>query len=265
MLEREFSFENATFFSGLAMNSYLGVAEFSEIYSEDYDIKFFNKGSTQCYVLWDDKNLIYAFRGTEPTQFADIEADIKFLKTEADSEGRVHRGFKEALDLIWDDLVVHYNSNITVSHILTKNSVRNVYFTGHSLGAALATLAAARLGDDDSIGYTFGSPRVGNTNFKKAFRPQFYRFRNNNDIVTRHPMELVGFNHVGHLNYFDVDGNHSHGFSRWFMFRQFVFGMWRGIKKLEIDSFHDHSSVKYHELCEKCLFKIECLNDHGDW
>jgi|LWDU01.1.fsa_nt_gi hypothetical protein len=254
MLEREFSFKNSTFFSNLSMNAYLDVVEFSEIYSDNYDIKFFNNGSTQCYAIWDDKDLIYSFRGTEPTKLADIKADIKFLKTESDSNGKVHRGFKQALDLIWDDLLNHHNHNITVRHVLTKNSERNVYFTGHSLGAALATLAAARLGDsvhNDIIGYTFGSPRVGNADFKKAFKPKFYRFRNNNDIVTRHPMEFVGFTHIGHFNYFDASGKHSHRFSRMFMFKQFIIGMLGGLKRFEIDSFHDHSIVKYCDLCKR--------------
>jgi len=59
MLNREFSYKNATFFSGLSMNAYLDVADFSEIYSEKYDIKFFNNGSTQCYGLWDDEDIIF--------------------------------------------------------------------------------------------------------------------------------------------------------------------------------------------------------------
>lgn len=250
MLDKEFSKSNAAFFSALSADAYLDVTGFSDIYSDDYDIKFFDVGGTQCYALWDDKDLIYAFRGTEPTQLSDIEADIKFRKVESDSSGNVHRGFKGALDLIWDDLVIHYNDHISIRNVLTRNSVRNVFLTGHSLGAALATLAGARLGDESTQGYTYGSPRVGDRKFREAFRPQFYRFRNNNDIVTRHPMELVGFTHVGHLNYFDHKGKHVHGFSRMYMFKQFILGMLGGLKRFEIDSFCDHSSGKYRKLCE---------------
>ena len=170
MLDSGFSKANAEFFSELSMNAYLGVSEFSDIYSDNFDIKFFDSGSTQCYALWDDNDLIYAFRGTEPKKLSDIKTDIRFRKTEAseDSSGRVHRGFKDGLDLIWDDLLDHFE-----------------------------------------------------------------------------------YTHVGHLNYFDRKGNHVHGFSRWYMFKQYIIGMLVGLKNFEIDSFWDHSSVKYHKLCEK--------------
>jgi triacylglycerol lipase len=245
MLDSGFSKSNAEFFSELSMNAYLGVSEFSDIYSEYFDIKFFNSGSTQCYALWDDNDLIYAFRGTEPKKLSDIKTDIRFRKTEAseDSSGRVHRGFKDGLDLIWDDFLDNFEKNSV--------SKKNIFLTGHSLGAALATIAAGRLGDENVIGYTYGSPRVGNSEFREAFRPKFYRFRNNNDIVTRQPPEFIGYTHIGHLNYFDRKGNHVHGFSRWYMFKQYLIGMLVGLKNFEIDSFWDHSSVKYHKLCKK--------------
>jgi hypothetical protein len=244
MLNREFSYKNAMFFSGLSMNAYLNVVDFSEIYSEKYDIKFFNNGSTQCYGLWDDEDIIYVFRGTEPTQLSDIEADIKFRKVESDSIGSVHRGFKGALDLIYDDLLQHYTD-----YSFDGDKPRNVYFTGHSLGAALCTLSASRFGGKDSIGYTFGSPRVGDSEFADSFTPTFYRFKNNCDIVTRHPLELVGFRHIGLLKYFDCNGRVVSGYSRMYLIGQYIWGMCGGLLQFEIDSFNDHSSVGYHECC----------------
>ncbi len=257
MLDKTFSKSNAEFFSELSMNAYLPVEEFVDIYVDKYDIKFFDNGSTQGYSLWDEKDLIYVFRGTEPTKLSDIEADIKFWKTGSETVGKVHRGFKEALDLIWEELELHHDNNKLIplhygyKLLFSKQKLRNVFFTGHSLGAALATLAAARLGNELTQGYTYGSPRVGDKNFVMAFNPEFFRFRNNNDIVTRHPMELIGFKHIGLLNYFDNNGDHTYKFSRFFMFKQFVSGMFSGFFKLKIDSFSDHSSEKYNELCKK--------------
>ncbi|MCA9453043.1 MAG: hypothetical protein KC584_10520, partial [Nitrospira sp.] len=61
---------------------------------------------------------------------------------------------------------------------------RTFWFTGHSLGAALATLAADRYGDVQGL-YTFGSPLVGDEGFARDFYVSGYRFVNNNDVVAR--------------------------------------------------------------------------------
>jgi triacylglycerol lipase len=248
MISKEFSLGNGELFSRLSRDAYLNPSEFCNLY-DAYDIKFISHGTTQCYVLWDADDLIYVFRGTEPTKFEDIAADVKFFKTETDSgNGKVHSGFKGALDLVWDDLV-HQHDYVSKNH-----EIKNMYFTGHSLGAALATLAAARFNDEASVVYTYGSPRVGNRKFLKSFKPTAYRFRNHNDIVTRHPLELVGFTHVGHLKYFNGEGELKEGFSRIYMIYQWVTGIVSGFMKFEIDSFSDHSSVKYNYLCNCAMF-----------
>jgi pimeloyl-ACP methyl ester carboxylesterase len=103
----------------------------------------------------------------------------------------VHRGFREALDLVWDD----------VARALGGRPCR---FAGHSLGAALATLAAARY---PAVGplYTFGSPRVGDAAFAESVRVPCYRFVNNSDFVTGLPPP-VRYRHVGELVHFDERG-----------------------------------------------------------
>jgi len=53
--------------------------------------------------------------------------------------------------------------------------------------------------------YTYGSPRVGDLDFQKAFLVPAYRFQNHNDIVTRVPPPLV-YRHVGDLKYIDGEG-----------------------------------------------------------
>ena len=63
------------------------------------DIKMFENGGTECYTLTCPENYIVVFRGTEPTSWEDIKADIQFRK-----DGGIHRGFKAALDDIWEDL-----------------------------------------------------------------------------------------------------------------------------------------------------------------
>jgi len=111
---------------------------------------FHSAKGTQCYTLWDDNTLIFAFRGTE-LQLDDIKTDLDFLKEET-SHGKVHSGFLNAYEDIKSKIKADYDM---------LSSGRKVYFTGHSLGAALSTLAINDLGKDEDSLYTFGSPRVG--------------------------------------------------------------------------------------------------------
>jgi hypothetical protein len=94
----------------------------------------------------------------------------------------------------------------------------SVWFTGHSLGAALATLAAWRAGGTGVC--TFGSPLVGNQvfagNFNIRFAGRTLRYVNDFDIVTRVPPEPLAFPfgrfaHVDALRWIDRTGTTSSG------------------------------------------------------
>ncbi|MGB3209139.1 MAG: lipase family protein [Desulforhopalus sp.] len=100
------------------------------------------------------------------------------------SGGRVHKGFKHLLMDAWQEIQPQ------LDHVPTP-----LYYTGHSLGGALAVLAASL--KEPSAVYTFGSPRVGNLEFINATQHiNIYRVVNPRDIVTNiHP--LPGLLHVG--------------------------------------------------------------------
>jgi hypothetical protein len=107
------------------------------------------------------------------------------------------------------------NNNNTTSHKALEEETEEetpgwtVLFTGHSLGGALATLAAFDLSHRSSSSknkpekiamYNFGSPRVGNKAFATEFNravPESWRLVAQNDAVVRVP-RLVGYCHVGH-------------------------------------------------------------------
>lgn len=253
VLNNKFSWQTATMCARLSMNAYLPKKEFRKIYTKDWDnVTMFSQGGTECYVLSCDKNYVVVFRGTEPTSWEDIKADVSFLKSKREwmpnsnstgSKGKIHSGFRHALNDIWVDIWTHYNSN---------GKGKQLVVTGHSLGAALATLYTDRIDDPKSVCYTYGSPRVGDKELIKNMNFNCYRIRNNNDIVTKVPPELMGFSHKStELKYFDCDGNLKEGFSRWYMFTQWIKGTWRGLLKLKIDGFSDHSMGTYYELCKK--------------
>jgi hypothetical protein len=170
------------------------------------EVRFFDKQSTQCFVANNEQFAIVAFRGSEIWKkkekfdlnkvMADLKADVDIRLTDWPQGGKVHRGFKEALEEVWLDLLPY------IRQLDSKGC--KIWMTGHSLGAALATLCAGRYGHVQGV-YTFGSPRVGNEVFKEKFDVNIYRIVNNDDIVSRVPPPGI-YVHVGELKFIDSDG-----------------------------------------------------------
>ncbi|MEM9192284.1 MAG: hypothetical protein AAGF12_24130 [Myxococcota bacterium] len=194
----------------------------------DEDKFEFEAGSTQ--VLWAyhaERNMVViAFRGTELEEeqlFRDVATDIDlFLKRPpapyGDEWGKTHRGFMNAFREVED---------MVMAKVETLHPTTQIFITGHSLGAAVATLLGSRImaqmdADDDLTRYmirgiyTFGSPRVGNRGFSAKYHTmaanigvQLFRVRNASDIVTRIPTDIplfADYEHVGPMLYIDRDG-----------------------------------------------------------
>ena len=154
-----------------------------------YVLYFDNKG-TQAVVAHDKQRIAIIFRGTEPTEFKDVKADLKTWPKRSDEvQGRVHSGFSSALDKVWGEL------EGVVDECVKQYDIKEVLFTGHSLGGALAVVAAARSKYVGEV-YTYGQPRVGNPKYAKQVKSKVYRFVNNNDVVPKIPPPLI-FRHQG--------------------------------------------------------------------
>jgi triacylglycerol lipase len=163
-------------------------------------VEWFDGNSTQCYVASDNEVIIVVFRGTEirprpgtlnlSNIVADIMTDVEFGLVESGHGGKVHQGFKRGLEEVWERVYDYICSQ-------RQGNNRTLWFTGHSLGAALATLAAQRYGSGCSL-YTFGSPRVGDLEFVESLAVSAYRFVNHQDVVTRVPPPVL-YRHVGEL------------------------------------------------------------------
>ena len=89
--------------------------------------------------------------------------------------------------------------------MLEKTGEKPIYSTGHSLGGALALIASAALGGTSGLGdriaavYTFGAPRVGQSNFLEIIvKAPHYRVINSGDVVPLVPPNwLLGYVHTG--------------------------------------------------------------------
>ncbi len=103
------------------------------------------------------------------------------------SGGRVHRGFGRLLKRIWPAIAADLQA-----------VGQPLYFTGHSLGGALAILAAS-LHPARAV-YSFGAPRIGNRAFARTLADaRVFNITNPHDIVTHLPPAGPGFRfcHVG--------------------------------------------------------------------
>ena len=140
--------------------------------------KFYDIGGAQAYRFESKTDVVVACRGTEPTEFNDLKADLKAFPVKSETVSRVHRGFKQEVDELWPE--------VSVDIINVK---KPLWFCGHSLGAAMATIMASRCAlnydfPEVECLFTYGSPRVGWPNYVKSLKICHYRWQNNNDIVT---------------------------------------------------------------------------------
>jgi triacylglycerol lipase len=207
-----FTAENAWWLADAALLSYWERSEAVPIFSRiGLDAELLQSDDprcdTECYVATDAACAfaIVAFRGTEPNSGRDVWSDLDFPKTEWRPGENVHEGFKQALDAVWDKVTSHLSG-----------FPGTTWFTGHSLGAAVATLAADRFretGGRSGGVYTFGAPRLGDAAFVAAFNrnhvSRSFRYVNNHDVVTHVPPSDFAFRHVDAERHFDSDGRLS--------------------------------------------------------
>jgi len=150
-----------------------------------------NHSHTFCYIAANQDSAFVAFRGTQFRCKVDAKTDLNFPFTryqDSSQKAKVHRGFKNALELISKD----------IQPVLNKLATKNipVRYTGHSLGAALAILCSAWI--EATEVYTFGSPRIGDNRFcSHHIQDNVYRVINCCDIVCLLPPHSFGFRHAG--------------------------------------------------------------------
>lgn len=210
---------------------------------------FFDRKHTQVFLAGNQDMIVVAFRGTEPHMLQDWMTDIR-LRKKRGPYGKVHRGFLGAFRAVWPE----------VSHTLRKwqTQAQSLWFTGHSLGAALATLGVATLGEEAKPVhglYTFGQPRVGGKTFARNFNLDFqsrtFRFVNNNDVVTRVPTRRMGYRHIGQVLVFDSRGNLQSDLHFWNLFLNRVAGRIQDLGKPGTDGIKDHSMGEYVRLLKR--------------
>ena len=210
------------------------------------DFRFYSGRSTQAFSATDADQLYLAFRGTESTSPVDWAKDAQFKPVAGALGTKVHSGFKSALDEVWQE----------VSQVVTAAN-KPVLVTGHSLGAALAALAAARLSESGAAVagvYTFGQPRTGLKDFRTAYSGRLgdatFRFINHIDLVTRVPLLIQGYRHVGARMHFDGNGSFHPRASAWKIALQDIGYRFTHFGRIEAAGLSPHEMSAYVELVD---------------
>jgi len=162
----------------------------------------FNRGGIVGFVAESQSCLVVSFAGTDPLVAANWVTDFDIRV----GRNGVHRGFARGVKLVWPNLLA-----------VLAATCKPVILVGHSLGGALAVVAAWRLSQlpaSSLIGadriarvVTFGAPRAGTEDFARSYRAQALwdrtvRLHYGRDIVPFVPPAAIGglpYRHVGHV------------------------------------------------------------------
>lgn len=142
--------------------------------------------------------VIVSFRGS--TDIANWIINLSTTRTSYPlcDKCSVHVGFNAGYNMVKGQV------QTVVTNLLRLHTGAKIYVSGHSLGGAIAVLAAADL--QDLTGglvtqlYTVGQPRVGNdvlAQFLTSFIPNTFRIVNYGDQVPHVPQSVLGFKHSG--------------------------------------------------------------------
>ena len=163
---------------------------------------------------------ILAFRGTEPVNAINWLTNAHTEARPFYGRGMVHHGFHANVEALWSYIEAALRDaeagrpapgNDAATPPRPLEGLEHLYVTGHSLGGAMAVLAAAKIFCDDKLAslgplvrgvYTFGQPQVGDEEFVSSC-PELgalvYRHEYRHDVVPVLPPSSVArsFAHLG--------------------------------------------------------------------
>lgn len=202
------------------------------------DAQLVDRDGSQAFQFRNEHDVVLACRGTEPTEWNDIKADANAVMAVVGTFGNVHSGFNREVDDLWP-----------VLEDLLRDNTRPVWFCGHSLGGAMATICAYRcktssISSNPQELHTFGSPRVGCKRWIRHAEVEHFRWVHNNDIVTRVPPMWLGYRHCGTEVYLDRFGRIRRLSGIW-RSRDRWRGFVGGLLKWKLDMLGDHSIHLY--------------------
>lgn len=166
-------------------------------------------GDATGYIAVDNTNklIILAFRGSSDLDNWIANIDVVLTDVSSICSGcEVHEGFWDTWQTVASGVTTEIES------ALETYSGYTFVATGHSLGAALAAIAATVFRDSGHTVqlYDYGQPRIGNLALAQYITGQSsgsnYRVTHTDDIVPKLPPEALGYDHFS-PEYWITSGN----------------------------------------------------------
>lgn len=193
--ERAWSASPGYVLAGLAHAAYLPEAEIAAMVTLfGGQSRYFDDRGRQAFLAVWPERAVLAFRGTQSlAEIRDMRDNLRADRVPFHGS-RAHRGFKEAATELWDT----FDLGAALTAMAAANPGRRLYVTGHSLGGAMAVIAAMLFPFDALV--TFGQPMAG-TDIAPAIAPgvRYLRVVNGADNVTTLPPAVLGYNHAGEV------------------------------------------------------------------
>ncbi|GLC54136.1 hypothetical protein PLESTB_000827800 [Pleodorina starrii] len=149
--------------------------------------------------------VVLSFRGTDSSNWGQWAENMRAWRTDHMypvpdfPHALIHAGFYT----LWTGSTLQASFTGAVSELMAAHPTARLLAVGHSMGGALAQLAALEFklfyNQTRATVYTFGAPRVGNLAYQQLFNSFIdvsWRFTHNRDIVPSVPLQLMGFQHV---------------------------------------------------------------------
>ena len=259
------------------------------------------QGCEECQVVRDERTdtlafaaaneteVFVCFRGTRDLRnwITDLDArrvecrmqNVHHAKRGKECKMEVHEGFWRALEAVWAALAELLDSMAAER--------KNIFFCGHSLGGALAMLAAARWEARSGAGYSaaisgslpraatwmysFGQPRVGNRAWARWYdarlRQRSFRIVHAEDVVARVPWLFGMFRHAGTEIFHDAQGVEHVDWPWICKLRSDAAGLWMELKCGQVALLGDHRVATYVQLLNAQIFsrgpQAAALLNHG--
>jgi hypothetical protein len=208
---------------------------------------------TLAFIAANAASVFVCFRGTQDLRnwITDLDCRRVATQVQGSNKAEVHAGFRDALNSVLPGL------RETLTRLAAGKA--NVFFTGHSLGGALAMLAAGwwetgiALPSARQWLYTFGQPRVGNAAwtawYDRCLKDRSWRVVHAEDIVPRVPWLLHSYRHAGHEAFYDALGVLHLDLPWWGKAASDVLGTWAEWRAAgRVAQLADHHVLTYQRL-----------------